>query len=71
MPTTQKIVNYKARPKKMRILRAIWHDSLALWHEFRSSIILFMLVTLVGDSSMVNCTMRREVSIFLYLTVLT
>lgn len=32
----------------MRTLRATWHDSVALWNEFRSSILLFVLVTIVG-----------------------
>ena len=38
----------RQRRTTVRNLRAIWRDSLALWHEFRLPIIIFFLVTMVG-----------------------
>lgn len=32
----------------IRNTRAIWHDTMALWHEFRAPITIFLLVVLVG-----------------------
>lgn len=48
MPRAQ-LIGQSRRPRhRLRFLRAIWHDSMALWREFRRPIVVFVLVTLLG-----------------------
>ena len=47
MPYSQLLTTRK-RKNRMRSLRVIWRDSMALWNEFKLPIILTLLVTLGG-----------------------
>ena len=49
MPYSQHLlVQTIRRRSRLKLLRAMWHDTQALWNEFRSSIYLFVLVTVCG-----------------------
>lgn len=50
MPTTRLVLppGRRRRNRWMRVTRALYRDSLALWREFRIPITVFVLVTIVG-----------------------
>lgn len=50
MPSTRLVLPRGRRrsTRAIRVLRAVWRDSSALWSEFRSSILLFFLVVIGG-----------------------
>lgn len=41
-------VTYRREPRWIRRLQAIWRDTKALWNEFRTSIVIFLVVTIIG-----------------------
>lgn len=50
MPSTRLVLpqGRRRRTRLWRILRAVYHDSTALWHEFRAPIIAFLVVVFGG-----------------------
>lgn len=48
MPHSRFATAIKHRRPWLRELRIIWRDTLALWHEFRVPIVIFMLVVVLG-----------------------